>query len=590
MVVLAMATYQKALEKYPESFSLQVAAGRLATSLQRYAEAAPLLQAAQKRDTPNAMVAYYLGIAEQGLGHTREAETSYDIAYRQALLRAPAARKLGELLAQHGHLQKSYIFLQAAVDAEPLDLLAQEQMEALTRALGDTAQADRLAHLGLAADPMSDFLKEEIATPDLRHLAADPYRVLRLATEYMQLGLYQKALAILERTYPAVPADQSEPGSVLPQNHLLVSYYVAYCKAKLGVDAHQNWRAASQLSPSLVFPSTETDGIVLEEALLENEKDATAHYLLGTLLFSKGLSQAGIAHWTEAKRLAPHLRVIDLDLGKAWLQLKGDPQRALASFREGVQNDPDNTEIYLGLDQAMSLTGVPAGERAAALSRYPLADAPQSKMPTNLVYQLALTRAEAGQFELALSLFKDRFLPSEEGGITSGQVLFEIKLMQSEADARARQCPRAEDFLTGDLAGARSNGSSQAYFRMAQVAHTCGNTQESEGLLEKAATGTGYANLPWAIKAKKALGTYDANQSAEMLQKALPAAGHLTEISNFSGLRWNTIGMTQAALHRDAEAKESFKNSLLLPDSFMSHHLSRAALAASYPGSTTALP
>jgi len=34
----------------------------------------------------------------------------------------------------------------------------------------------------------------------------------------------------------------------------------------------------------------------------------------------------------------------------------------------------------------------------------------------DLVYQLALTRAEAGQYDRALALFVNRFFPSEEEG------------------------------------------------------------------------------------------------------------------------------------------------------------------------------
>src|SRR5208337_3028026 len=153
----------------------------------------------------------------------------------------------------------------------------------------------------------------------------------------------------------------------------------------------------SELSPRLVFPASNTDRIVLEAALAANRRDATAHYLLGTHLFSKGLSDAGMVHWAEAKQFAPHLQVVDVAMGDALLKLKGDPQGALASFREGLRNDPDNAEVYVGLDEAMSLTGASAAERAAVLSQYPLADAPDSKMPAELVYQLALTRAEATQ-------------------------------------------------------------------------------------------------------------------------------------------------------------------------------------------------
>ena len=58
---------------------------------------------AHKRNTPNSEIAYYLGIAEENLNHTRDAETSYEIAYRQADLRAPAAIKLAELSAREGN-------------------------------------------------------------------------------------------------------------------------------------------------------------------------------------------------------------------------------------------------------------------------------------------------------------------------------------------------------------------------------------------------------------------------------------------------------------------------------------------------------
>lgn len=580
-VLLAMTTYKRALEKYPQSLSLQVAAGRMAASLLRFAEAEPLLRAAQQRDTPNSLVAYYLGTAEEGLGHLREAEASFDIAYRQAALRGQAATRLGELRARQGRFGEAYLSLKAAVEAEPLNRQAKEQMEAIARAMGETERADQLAHLELAADPMSDFMKEEAGTPDLKHLAADPYRVLQVATEYMQLGLYRRALTVLETRYPTVAPDQSEPGSVLPQAHPLVLYYAAYCQVKLGLDAHETWHAASQLSPHLVFPSTEMDRLTLEAALLAADSDGTAHYLLGTLLFSKGLYDEGIRHWTTTKRLRPELPVVDADLGRAWLQLKHDPQRALSSFREGSKNDPDNPEIYVGLDQAMSLTQLPAAERAKALSRYPQADAEQSKMPANLVYQLALTRAEAGQFQPALSLFRGRFFPSEEGGITSDQVLFEIKLMEAEADAKAGRCTDADSLLRGDLAKMGVHGSSsQANFRMAEVARSCGQHPMAEEVLTKAAGGTRFADLVWVGKAQQVLGTYDAARFREKVEKTLPVRGDLKENSDYSGSRWYAIGELQAALNRQAEARESFGKALLLPDSFMSHHLSRVALAA----------
>ncbi len=583
-VVLALATYKSALEKYPRSQSPQVAAGRLAASLEQFDEAERLLQLAQQRDTPNSVIAYYLGIAEEGLGHTREAETSYEIAYRQASMRGPAAIKLGELRAREEDLQGAATILSAAVAAEPANLRAQEELEAVLRALGKNSEADRLAILSLGANPMSDFLKEDTAKPDLQHLAADPYRVLRVAAEYMRLGLYRKALEVLDRTYLPVAADQSEPGSVLPQKHPLVLYYAAYCKQKLGTDAQQNWKAASELSSSLVFPSSETDRIVLNAALAANAKDATAHYLLGTLLFSKGLSDDGMTHWAQAKQLAPHMPVVDADMGDALLKLKRDPQRALASFREGMKNDPENANVYVGLDVAMSLMGVSAAERADVLSQYPSADAPDSKIPANLVYQLALARAEAGQYEQALALFKDRFFPREEGEITSDQVLFEIKLLQAEAWAKAHNCTEAEGFLAGRQPGTSTGispdgRSARDYVKMAWIARSCGQAQESEGFLHKAAAGVHSADLAWAIQAEISLGTYNPATAEQRIEKSLARAEYHAETEARPGLLWYDIGMLQSALNRKEQARESFEKALLLPETYMSHHLAREAIA-----------
>ncbi len=396
----------------------------------------------------------------------------------------------------------------------------------------------------------------------------------------MNLGLYQKALAVLVRRYPEVPQDQSEPGSVLPQNHPLVLYYAAYNKAKLGKDAIQNWQAAAQLSPSLVFPSTTTDRTVLEAALAVNSSDATAHYLLGTLLFSKGLYDPAIAHWTEAKRLNPKMPILDADMGKAWLHLKSDSQRALVSFREGTENDPTNSDIYIGLDAAMSLSGVSAKERAAALGRYPSADdASASSMPANLVYQLALTRAEAGEYDQALALFKGRFFPSEEGGVSAAQVLFEIKLMQAESDAMVGRCAEAEEFLTGNHSGLVVNEAvSQPYVRMAAIAKTCKNPQLSEELLQKAAGSKIGADSAWVAKAQELLGIHNVTEQQRKLQASVASAARVKDTSAFTGWWWYNIGTMQAALNHKDQAREAFNNALLLPDSMMSHHLSRAAI------------
>ena len=581
-ILLALETYKAGLSKYSASLTLQMAAGRLAASLQRYSEAEELLQAVHKRDTANAEIAYYLGIAEDGLGRIREAQTAYEIAYRQAKFHGRAAARIGELQARQGNLISARAFMKNAADADPLDIRTGEQLDPIIRANGDTAQADKLTRLDLKMNPMSDFLKEEAGTRDLSHLSADPYRVLRVAPEYMDLGLYQRALTVLEATYAQEPPDQSEPDSVLPQNHPLVLYYAAYCKEKLGKGAVSNWQAAERLSPSLVFPSSSMDQVVLNAALEANDRDGIAHYLLGTLLFSKGLYHLGLEHWTAAKRINPKLPVLDADMGKAWLRISGDSEHALKIFREGAENDPTNPDIYVGLDEAMSLLGNSAKQRAEALGRYPssIAGASLSTMPASLVYQLALTRAEAGQYDGALGLFEGRFFPSEEGGVNTTQILFEIKLMQAEAETASEKCSDSMLFLAADHPGLELNGAvSQAHVRMAAIARACGQPQLSEQLLYKAASTKNWIDAARAFKAETLLGTQGAAQQLQKLQSSLTAAERLKDTSSDTGWWWYDIGIIQTELHHDLQAKEAFNKVFLLPDSMVSHHLSRAAKA-----------
>jgi len=49
-------------------------------------------------------------------------------------------------------------------------------------------------------------------------------------------------------------------------------------------------------------------------------------------------------------------------------------------------------------------------------------------MPIPLIYELALNKAEAGDFAGATALFQDRFFGREEGGLNVRQVWIEVKL------------------------------------------------------------------------------------------------------------------------------------------------------------------
>src|SRR3989449_2854284 len=353
--------------------------------------------------------------------------------------RAAAALRLAELHARRGALKEAKDFLTKSLESAPDDLRAGEELAAVARALGRTADGEKIARERLARFPLSGFLKEELRKPNILHLAADSYRVLNVASEYARLGLYRRAVEVLSRDYPSPEADQSEPGAVIPQKNPMVVYFRGYCREKLGESGANDYLQASALSTVNIFPNTIEEQQALQAAIRTNEKDATAHYLLGTWYFARDKTDEALSEWQQARKLNHQIPVLEASLGLALLYGRRDFAGALIAFEEGIRNDPLNVVNYAGSVAAMTLLAKPAVERVKTLERFPDLD----RMPTSLVYELALGRAEAGNHSGAIDLFRNRFFGSEEGGTNVRQVWIEVKVQQVVGLGRSGHCEDA---------------------------------------------------------------------------------------------------------------------------------------------------
>src|SRR6266850_218977 len=354
--LLAAQIYETALTKFPVSFELMKAAGRLDAALNRFESAVTRLAAAHERNTTDDEISYYLGIAYEGTARRTEAMDSYHEAIRLPSYRAAAALRLGELQAREGALPEAKDYLAQSLRSAADDIRAAEEFEAVSRAMG-AADADTIAREQVARFPLSDFLREELRIPNVGHLAADPYRVLSVASEYARLGQYRRAVEVLSREYPPVHADQSEPGAVSPQNHPLVVYFRGYCREKLGERGNDDYLRASRLSTLYVFPSTVEDQQALKAAIKANQSDATAHYLLGTWYFARGMVDPALSEWRQAITVNPKIPSLGASIGLALLHNKREFANALSAFEAGIKNDPSNVVNYSGAVVAMTLGG-----------------------------------------------------------------------------------------------------------------------------------------------------------------------------------------------------------------------------------------
>ena len=586
----ALKTYQDGLASFSESFELNKAGGRLYASLLRYQEAKQRLELVHARDTSDSEIPYYLGFAYEGIGENRQARESYEAAARMPQFRAAAAMRLAELSAREGNLGLAESYLQLATGAAPNDLRTAEELIAVLGAEGRKEKSQKLAQEWLARFPQSYFLLELLGKPDLHHLGDDANRVLNIASEYMRLGIYSQALAVLSRDYPAAIADESEPGQLSPDNHPLIAYYRGYCQERLGRSRAAAFRAAAKHSTDYVFPSRAEDLQVLTAALHSNAQDANAHYLLGTLYFSKGVTDQALAEWDQARKSNPQIRALHASLGRALLHEKNDPEQALIVFQEGLHNDPQNLALYTGIDQALSILQHPPKECVAALEGYP----DLANMPTSLVYELILNLAEAGEFEKAAALFHNRFFQREEGGTNVRQVWLEVQIQHALSMAQRGECSdatKAIDDLARPVADlAFTHDGLEPFLQFARFAYLIGNVYKSCKLPDKAlssfrlaAAKSSFGDAVWAWKASQQLPDFDHDSAKQELQRTLDRARKSDGSDSPSGWWFYNAGMLDASLGNAQQAAREFREALLSPDTLMTYHLTRLAMSGINP-------
>jgi hypothetical protein len=250
------------------------------------------------------------------------------------------------------------------------------------------------------------------------------------------------------------------------------------------------------------------------------------------------------------------------------LRLLHDTPGAFEAFEAGLAADPRNAELYEGVATTSAILGRPAADRAAALERYP----DPAHMPTPLVYNLALSYAEAGAFQKAGALFRNRFFPREEGGTNVRQIWIRVRALEAESKAVRGQCDEAIailDHLKNPVEGLTFTRDgldvfidqpfNQALF--VSVDSRCGRNDAAAQRSAALARRSDPASLVFA------------HADAARLEAAVPR-----QIANSS---WNAAlaGLIEIELGHPGKAIPLLESALLLPDRNLSHHLSRVALA-----------
>jgi tetratricopeptide (TPR) repeat protein len=429
------------------------------------------------------------------------------------------------------------------------------------------------------------------------HLGADANRVLDVVDQYLAIGGYRDALELLDRTYPTVEPPAREAGAVLPGESPLVAYYRGYVRALAGGKPDADYRTASALPTTYVFPNRRSSFAVLRSALQTNPDDETARFLLGSLFLATGLVDPAIDSWQRVRRAHVNIPTLHRNLGLALLQSSTNYKEARAVLEEGTTVDKGNVEVYLGLDSVLSATNASARERVDALRRFPAG----ADMPAPLVFKLALALAEAGDAAGAEQLFHDRFFPREEGGTNVRSVYAQARLTSAKLAAGNRQCVEALDILdalpreqTGlpFTAGGLSDAVAPPFMvqQVAAIEAACGRSESAQRRWQQLSHALGGDGAPLSLAvadaARVRLGRARTAAERARLERALESATATLESAGTSspGLTELARASLLGALGRAQESRESFRRVFQFPDRGLSHALARTALSAPTTG------
>ncbi len=348
--------YNAGLAAYPSSIGLRKGFGRLAYLDARYDDAATLLAQVTAVRPDDHEAHYYLGLAYAALGRTEAAAAEWSGIQSTVDFGAAATFELACLRAVAGDLATAVNLF------DSVNTVRAGAMEtAILRRQGNTAAALLKLTQWRATSPTDLLLRHEatlLSLPDitlLNDLGAEPERVLNLVDDYLRLGSFSDVLFLLNQVYPTnIPENQREPGAVAPQNNALIAYYRGYCRQQLGSSPTAGFAAASAVALPYIFPSRNSSFPVLRAAIQSNANDASAHYLLGLLYMSRRQTDNAISEWQTARSLNKNLPALHRNLGRAYLDIKGDVNTALTILTEGLNYEPSNTDLQDAYNRASS--------------------------------------------------------------------------------------------------------------------------------------------------------------------------------------------------------------------------------------------
>jgi tetratricopeptide (TPR) repeat protein len=347
----ALAAFQKAAELEPQSSQAHYTLGAALVRAQQLSAAAAEFRLALKYKPDMAIAHSSLGSVLMDLGKPKEAEAEFREAFRLDPQLVAALVGLGMLRANQGDNQQAEKLLRQAIESDPQDekahlnlglVLAKQQK--FVEAEAQVDQAVSLAPQDAAALAAAGRVKARIG--NLAEGVALVEKAVALAPQSAMLHLDLGIVLAESYDFQRALAEINEALRLAPRSALAhLNRGTVLLDLGGNADAKPDLELARQLAPQMPEP----------------------YYFLAVIE-----KQAG--HFDQAAALLKNVVKLQPGNGMAWnmlgqcLEHKSQTQQAIASWRQALAIEPDNTQALWGLAKALKPTD--PEEAARLVARY----------------------------------------------------------------------------------------------------------------------------------------------------------------------------------------------------------------------------
>ena len=388
---------------------------------------------------------YHLGLALKGQGRLDEA---YDAFYRATwdyAFHSAGYFQLATLSSRKGDFAKALEQIDQSLSTNALNTKAAGLRAAMLRKRGRPAEAAAPIHSVLTSDPL-DFLAmnetylsrsksvgKQVLARMKTAMRDDAQSYLELAADYMDWGLWDEAINVLQRP---VRGRMQFAGT-----YPLVYYYLGYLYEQKGQaeKAMEQYRLAAKMPPDYCFPFRLESADVLKAAIKANPSDARAYYYLGNLLYDNQPEKA-IEAWEKSASLDGTLAVVHRNLGWGYFRHDANTVKAIASYEKAVACTGRDAGYYLELDDLYERANASPEKRLKLLEDNHGLIAQRKPL---LIREIALL-VPLGKCDRAIDLLtNNQFYTSEGGGRELHDTYVDAHLLRGLAYMSEKQYEKA---------------------------------------------------------------------------------------------------------------------------------------------------